>query len=510
MSASREQHAAFRRRYGTVERQARSRAKGSSVAERHQPRPNIILIITDQQRYDTIAALGYPHVDTPHLDRLAREGVTLTNCFVAGASCAPSRASLFSGYYPHTAGVMRNGDTWRSCWVEDLAAAGYHCVNVGKMHTYPFEAPNGFHERYVVENKDRYLEGRYFFDRWDLAFQANGLEKPGRLRYRNLPDYRERLGAVTWDMPEHLHPDVFVGNLARWWVERKPKTEPLFLQVGFPGPHPPYDPTRRHLAPYLQREIPLPEITSGELDALPPALKELRVHNTQIDHDSIFWTLDPTREQLHRLRAHYLANVTMIDEQVGALLAALESQGYLEDAVVIFTSDHGDCLGDYGQIQKWTMHDVITRVPMLVWAPGHFGGGRQIDGLWQQMDLAPALLELAGVPVPETWEAISMLPALQGKDGITGRERVFCEQAGDNVLTGTDLMTMVRTREWKLVHYLDQSDGELYDLRADPGEHRNLWHHAEHADKKRELLDALLSWRSRSGLRPRRQALITS
>jgi arylsulfatase len=162
--------------------------------------PNIILIITDQQRFDTVGALGAPYARTPHLDRLAREGIAFTDCFVAGASCAPSRASLFSGSYPHTAGVMRNADPWRTCWVEDLARAGYHCVNVGKMHTYPFEAPMGFHERYVVENKDRYLEGRYFFDRWDVAFQANGLERPGRVQYRRLPDYAERLGAISWDL----------------------------------------------------------------------------------------------------------------------------------------------------------------------------------------------------------------------------------------------------------------------------------------------------------------------
>jgi len=140
-----------------------------------ETRPNIILIITDQQRYDTIAALGFPYVDTPNLDRLAREGTTFTNSFVTAASCAPARASLFTGYYPHTVGVYKNADTWRHSWVEQLAEAGYHCVNIGKMHTYPYETPLGFHERFVVENKDRYLEGRWFFDRWDMALQAQGL-----------------------------------------------------------------------------------------------------------------------------------------------------------------------------------------------------------------------------------------------------------------------------------------------------------------------------------------------
>ncbi len=201
-------------------------------------RPNIILIITDQQRFDTIAALGFPWVTTPSLDRLAREGVAFTNCFVTAPSCAPSRASLFTGYTPHTTGVFRNGDLWRHGWVEQLAAAGYRCVNVGKMHTTPFTAPMGFHERYVVENKDRYLEGRYFFDEWDKALAAHGLVKQQRELYRRRPDYRERLGAFEWELPEALHSDVFVGGLARWWIASYPRTEPLFLADRLPGAPP--------------------------------------------------------------------------------------------------------------------------------------------------------------------------------------------------------------------------------------------------------------------------------
>jgi len=108
-------------------------------------RPNIILIITDQQRYDTIRALGYPYVDTPNLDRLVNEGVAFTNCFITAPSCAPSRASLFTGYYPHTTGILKNADLWRHSWVESLAAIGYYCVNLCKMHTFPYDTPLGFH-----------------------------------------------------------------------------------------------------------------------------------------------------------------------------------------------------------------------------------------------------------------------------------------------------------------------------------------------------------------------------
>jgi arylsulfatase len=467
-------------------------------------RPNIILIITDQQRVDTIQALGFPHVDTPNLDRLVAEGVAFTQCHVTAPSCVPSRASLFTGYYPHTTGVLKNGDRWRHSWVESLAGDGYYCVNVGKMHAVPFETGLGFHERYVVENKDRYLEGRYYFDEWDKALRARGLVKQQRELYRQRPDYRERLGAFEWELPEDMHSDMFVGDLATWWIETKPRPDrPLFLQIGFPGPHPPYDPIPRYAAPYMQRDLPLPSVTEDELAAQPPPFLAMRQHNTEVDHDSIVHLLSPTPDQLHRQRAYYLANVTMIDEKVGQILRSLEARGYLENSVVIFTSDHGDALGDHGHSQKWTMYDVITRVPLLVWSPARFTGGRAIEGLCQLMDAGPAILELAGVPVPESAEAESLLPALRGEPW-EGRPYVFTEHGRDGILRETEFMTMVRSREWKLVHFLDEPFGQLFDLRHDPWETNNLWDDAAHDDKKRELLDVLREWRIRSRYRTRR------
>lgn len=471
--------------------------------------PNVVLIITDQQRYDTINALGYPHMHTPHLDRLVSEGVSFTRNYVTAASCAPARASLFTGFYPHTTGVYKNADVWRHSWVENLAQAGYHCANVGKMHTYPYETPLGFHERFVVENKDRYLEGRYFFDRWDLALQSQGLVKQQRELYRQRDDYGQRLGAFEWELPPHTHSDMFVGDLATWWIDNKPDTQPFFLEIGFPGPHPPYDPVPRYLDYYADKEIPLPEVTEQELALQPKAQQELIDHNTKVDHDSIVWSKQPDREQLLRLRKHYLANVTMIDEKVGQILTALENKGYLENTVVIFTSDHGDCLGDHGHIQKWTMYEEIVRTPLIVWAPERFAGGRTVDALCQQFDIAPAILELAGAEVPSQWEAQSLMPYLSGDGQPPVRDYVYCEQSGDGNLTGTEMMTMVRDSEWKLVHYLDDhDDGELYHETTDPGEHHNLWRSEapEHVEKKRELLDKLFEWRLRSALHTSRWA----
>jgi arylsulfatase A-like enzyme len=173
-----------------------------------QERPNIVFINTDQQRTDTIQALGADHMDTPNLDRLIEEGVTFTDCHITSPSCAPSRASLFTGYYPHTTGIHKNGDRWTHSWVETLADSGYYTVNVGKMHAAPYDAPMGFHERYPVENKDRYLAPvpgsdpplpgeKFYLDEWDRALQARGLVKQQREFYRQWVDYDERLGAFV-------------------------------------------------------------------------------------------------------------------------------------------------------------------------------------------------------------------------------------------------------------------------------------------------------------------------
>jgi arylsulfatase A-like enzyme len=461
-----------------------------------QQRPNIILIITDQQRYDTVGALGFDYMETPTLDRLVSEGTAFDNCFITAPSCAPSRASLFTGYYPHVTGILKNKDRWTHSWVEDLAAAGYHCVNIGKMHTYPWETPLGFHERYVVENKDRYLEGRYYFDEWDKGLRARGLVKQQRTQYRQRSDYRERMGAFEWELPPDTQSDVFVGEMATWWLHTYPQSQPLFLQIGFPGPHPPYDPLPDAAARYMAKDLPIQPVSQVDLDGQPPAFQQLRQHNIEIDHDSVVHLAEPTAEQRHRQRAYYLANVSMIDEQVDAVLAALDEAGYLENSIVIFTSDHGDCLGDHGHIQKWTMYDSVVRVPLLLWGQG-IPAGRRISNLCQLMDVGATVLDLAGVERPETMQAVSLAPALADADW-PGRDWVFAEHVPDGIYEGP-YMSMIRGDRWKLVHFLNSEAGQLFDLHTDPLEEHNLWDDPQFGSIKSDLLLRLLNWRIASG-----------
>lgn len=285
-----------------------------------------------------------------------------------------------------------------------------------------------------------------------------------------------------------------MGNLACLWLERYPGKEPFFLQIGLPGPHPPYDPTPDYLAKYADR--PLPEPIRGNFDAQPSALRALRQQHLSEDHDAIVHLADPSQEQMRRQRAHYYANVSMIDAQVGKILDALEARGVLENTIIIFSSDHGDCLNDHGHSQKWTMYEQSVRVPAIVCGPG-IRSSLQVDDLVSLMDLGPTILELAGVEVPSWMEAKSLRPYLKGET-VPVRDCVFSEHANDKILEKTQFMTMVRKGDWKLVHFVDSDEGQLFDLWVDPQEVNNRWDDPECADVKQSRLLEILNWRIQS------------
>lgn len=460
-------------------------------------RPNIVFILTDQQRIDTIAANGFDYMVTPNIDALVHRGAVFENMYVTAPSCAPSRASLFSGTYPHTNGVYRNDEPWNYCWVSELADAGYRCVNVGKMHTMPIEGNFGFHERHVVENKDRdHPNLPFYLDNWDKAIHARGAYKPSRVTYAKRPDYDDALGAFVWEQDEDLHPDVFVGETACWWLERYPGNEPFFLQVGLPGPHPPYDPTQEYLDMYLEKELP-EAILNYDLSTQPAPLRALRQNHLDSGHDAVQHLENPTKDQLHRQRAHYYANVTMIDVQVGNIVKALEDRGVLDNTIIIFTSDHGDCLNDHGHSQKWNMFEQSVHVPAVICWPEKVKAGLRFKELVSLFDFGPTILEAAEVTVPDWMEAKSLNDLLQGKRGLA-RDRVFAEHSDDAILTGTDFMTMIRKDNWKLVHFVDHEEGQLFDLDADPDEINNLWDDAEQETVRSELINQILKWRIES------------
>ena len=248
---------------------------------------------------------------------------------------------------------------------------------------------------------------------------------------------------------------------------------------------------------YKDKDLPLQPVHQSDLEQQPESYKGMRDHNADFDHDSVVHLLEPTEEQRLEQRQHYMANVTMIDDKVGEIIAALEAKGQLDNTIIIFSSDHGDCLTDHGHSQKWTMYDTVTRVPLIVWAPGKVQANSRCEAQVQLMDIGPTILEYAGIDIPKTFEAESFKSALEGQD-FAGREYVFAEQIKDKNYTEGHFQTMVRSKDWKLVHFLNEPYGQLFNLKEDPDEFENLWHSSEHQSIREELLGVLRDWHIRS------------
>ncbi len=452
-------------------------------------RPNIIVIMTDQQRADTIHALGYDHMITPGMDRLVQNGIAFRQCFACGATCIASRAAMFTGMYPHNTGVYTfNRWAHQRTWVHDLRDHGYHCINIGKMHIAPRDNTLAFHERIIVENpSSNFLRNGRVDDDWGRYLSIHGAKRPLN-RHETDPEWRKKYQGVPWHLDEHLHSDVFIGNSALSWIFRHEQDTPVFLQIGFTGPHEPYDPLPRHLARYNGNPLPLPIKREGELETKP---RQHRAHQRFCnlhDHDAQIAMPEATVDDILEMRRHYYAKITTVDEKINQILDALDQKGYLENALVIFTSDHGDMVGDHQMAYKWLMYDSIVNVPLIIWDTRSGPSGECTD-LVSHIDIGPSILNAAGIPVPSYFEGHSLMGYVNGKSGSV-RHAVFCE---DNYLT------MVRTQHHKLVYYTFQEDeGELYDLVEDPHEFTNLFDVSSYEEMKQFMLTHLRDWILRS------------
>jgi arylsulfatase A-like enzyme len=442
--------------------------------------PNIIFIITDQQRSDTIQATGADWMITPNLDRLAEGAVAFERAFCCAATCIASRSALFTGMYAHNTGVYTfNRWEHHRTWLHDFRDAGYYLTNIGKMHQR--DAQMAFHERFIVENKSSRLK----YDQWNRYLWISGLDVPKRID--SIPDWPKQLNAVEWPHDEMYHSDVFTGNAAISFIERWDQRAPLFLQIGFPGPHEPYDPPGRFLELYKDVSMPGRIFEPGELDSKPPEQKQFKTHFEHNNYDNSIDFTAASRADIDRMRRHYCANMTAIDEKIGQIMAALDAKGMLENAIIVFTSDHGDNLGDHDLPYKWFMYDSVTNIPLMIRTPRTVG--RIDQSLFSQIDIGPTLLELAGIPLPSRLDGRSRLARIEDGDTSDAPETVYAQE---------NHLVMVRTQAHKLVYYIDQPYGELYDLMADPKELRNLYDDPESKSIRGELEARLFAWLAHS------------
>jgi len=443
--------------------------------------PNILLILTDQHRPDAIGCAGDRVVQTPNLDRMAREGVRFSRAYCQGPLCMPARASLVTERYVRDHGVSGNSSSlgpraWPT-FIQAVQAAGYRTGCIGKMHLY--NHARGLHTtaqagKLRAFGFDESVEGvgkvasTGMGSPYSDALEARGLLGPYQewLATRVPRGRAEEVvgravaGEPMWytdsfPFAPDAYLDSWIGGRAVEWAETYDRPEPFFQWIGFAGPHNPWDAPKAYVDRYRDAEIPL---NDSQLAEMPPEGPFRRFMEGRFRHSE---TEGLTPEVVREIRRFYYANLTLIDEQIGRLLATLERRGILEHTWVIYTTDHGEMLGDHGLLTKTVFYEPSAGVPLIIRPPSGMQG-RVVDGLVQHVDVSATIRAIA-------------LPASEGRSllghttedgaGFT-REVAFSENLG---------FGMAVTKQYKLVvHEESRVPVQLFDLVADPGEDRNI------------------------------------
>ena len=421
-------------------------------------RPDLILIMTDQQRHDQVGYASGGHFETPALDDLARRGVIFDTAYSAATTCVPARASLLTGMHPHRLPTQENGAALaEGFWTvaRALQGAGYETALIGKMHFSPVHARHGFDTMRLCEH---------------LAWQ--GLGPLSRARGDEVDDYHNWLldhefadwrvpgnGPMPAEYPADVHPTAWVAREATTFITTRDPSRPLFLIVSFPHPHAPYDPPPPYASMYDPVDSVLPP-GGYELNEQLPMVFQLATLNSKTRAEAA----DPRRVRTFLATVRGL--IRQIDDAVGTLLAHLP----LDRAVLFFTSDHGDYAAHRGLMRKnpWITFDDLTRVPLCVAGPG-VTGGRRLPHLVQSCDVALTCLDYAGVRSPEAlhFDTRSLRPMLEDNPTVDDLDRA--------VVSGTHHMgwPMIRRGPYKYIEHQEHDQCVLFDLYADPLERFN-------------------------------------
>jgi arylsulfatase A-like enzyme len=444
--------------------------------------PNVILIHSDQHRFDCLGCNGHPLIRTPNLDRLASEGVNCTAAFTPTPICSPARACLLTGCWPTRHGCLSipNTELYRPARADlpllsqVLNRAGYWQGYVGKYHQELAGVPTGF-------GYDRFIPGGAY-RRWRAE--------------AGLSDYPGGSGPFDYfgNTDEGITPEQ---SQPAWEADRA--IEMIESAAGHPDrpflvrwdprhPHLPCVPPEPYASMYPPADVPPWESFGDTLENKPYVQAQQRRS----------WKVDGwTWAQWAPTVAAYLGEISLLDHQIGRILDALDRLGLADDTLVIYTSDHGDLCGGHGMMDKhFVMYDDVMRVPLLLRWPGRLPAGRACDAfISHAIDLPTTLAEAAGAPVPETFAGRDLLALIDGRD-VSPRPDVFAQWSGGQF--GSYTQRMVRDRRWKYVWNATDRD-ELYDLAADPGEKCNLAGSSDHADQLARLRHRLVDWMAQIG-----------
>lgn len=458
--------------------------------------PNILMIMTDQQRFDSLGCYGADWVDTPNLDRLAAEGRLYENCYVNNPVCTPSRASMFTGKEIPGHGVMRLHDVLPEDEVlfpKRLQELGYTTALFGKLHV------SGRIEEESVRHPN---DG---FDIYEWCLEASiSMDSPfngySQWLQEKDPDFHARLkreGRKLTHIPREYHMTHWAAERSIDFLQQQSGEKPFFCMMSVFDPHNPYDDYPKEYADRVdERKIPMP--TSAE-----------EVHGfrgmAQEQRDGYFGCYSEfSEEEIREMRRGYYASIALIDDEVGRVLSALEEQGLADDTLVIYLSDHGDSLGDHGLMVKGAhLYDSVVKVPLIIRTPGEAEPGRRETELVQPHDLAATVLGAAGVAAEELSR---VMPASRNLFDIAlpSRETAVCAYRNTGITNRGRYWdppidaTMITDGRYKLNYYhpepgIDNSPaGQLFDLESDPGEVRNLWD-SDYSERLR-LTEALTDW----------------
>jgi arylsulfatase A-like enzyme len=438
--------------------------------------PNILWICTDQQRWDTIGALGNSYVHTPNIDRLVNEGVAFDYAFCTSPICTPSRAGFLTGMYPCAIRACKNGaDSWaeQAPLVTKLFKdMGYKCCLSGKLHL----ASAMKNDRETRPKDDGYLVFHYSHS------PHQGGQKNDYLVWLKKHGYSYK-GLQKLDGREHarLHQTTWCTDRAIDFM-REHKKRPWLLSINIYDPHPPFNPPRSYVSRYDTSSLPGPALTESDIE------EKSRLNGIMTQKKPSHYSESDAKQH----QADYWAQIDLIDENVGRLLSTLEETGQDKNTVIIFTSDHGDMCGDHGMRAKGCrFYEGLIRVPLIFWHPGRFRKGLVSKALVELTDIAPTMLDILGEKIPSHIQGRSLLPILEGRTNPdTHREFVRSEfyDTLDPKKLPPAFGTMIRTKDFKLVVYHGHEIGELFDLSRDPNEFDNLWNQQDYEQKRFELL----------------------
>ena len=445
-------------------------------AGKTRKQPNILWICTDQQRWDTIGALGNNHVHTPNIDRLVNEGVAFDHAFCTSPVCTPSRACFLTGMYPCAVKACKNG---AESWAEQAPLVtklfrdmGYICGLSGKLHL----ASAMKNDRETRPKDDGYSVFHYSHS------PHQGGQKNDYLVWLQKQGYSYK-GLQKLDGRAHarLHQTTWCTDRAIDFI-RSHKTRPWLLSINIYDPHPPFNPPQSYASRYDTSSLPGPALTESDIE------EKSRLNGIMTQKKPAYYSESDAKQHL----ADYWAQIDLIDENLGRLLSTLEETGQDKNTVIIFISDHGDMCGDHGMRAKGCrFYEGLVRVPLIFWFPGRFKKGLVSKALVELTDIAPTLLDFAGEQVPTHMQGRSLLPILEGRTN-PDMHRQFVRSEFYDTLDSKELpaafATMIRTRAFKLVVYHGHTLGELFNLSKDPNEFENLWNQQDYEEKRLELL----------------------